>query len=83
MIDAKNWKEFENDYFLNRPSEPAFRDEAAEEWADIADYAEEHLERAFEAGFRYAQKLILSKIDTFSTDVLVLEYDQEEDWGEQ
>lgn len=83
MIDADDWKTFKNNYDLNRPSEPYFSNEKPEEWFGIVQYAEENLEKAFEAGFRYAQKIILSKIDTFSTDVLVLGYDQEEDWGER
>ena len=40
-------EELEKDYYANRPIEPYSSDGGSNDWANIAHYAEENLERAF------------------------------------
>lgn len=40
-------EELEKDYYAGRPTDPDSTDESAGDWADIAYYAEENLEKAF------------------------------------
>jgi hypothetical protein len=43
----KQIKELEKDYYANRPTEPYSDDNSPNDWANIAHYAEESLEKAF------------------------------------
>ncbi len=48
---VQNFEEWQRDYYWdNRPVEPCFESEEPEQWACIADYAEDRLREAFEAG---------------------------------
>lgn len=40
-------EELEKDYYANRPIEPYTDDDSSNDWANIAHYAEENLEKAF------------------------------------
>ena len=40
-------EELEKDYYADRPTEPYSDDDNPNDWANIAHYAEENLERAF------------------------------------
>lgn len=40
-------EELEKDYYADRPIEPYSSDDCPNDWANIAHYAEENLERAF------------------------------------
>lgn len=40
-------KELEKDYYADRPTEPYSDDDNPNDWANIAHYAEENLEKAF------------------------------------
>lgn len=40
-------EELEKNYYANRPIEPYSSDDCPNDWANIAHYAEENLERAF------------------------------------
>lgn len=40
-------EELEKDYYAGRPTEPYSDDDCPNDWANIAHYAEENLERAF------------------------------------
>lgn len=39
--------ELEKDYYADRPTEPYSDDDSPNDWANIAHYAEENLEKAF------------------------------------
>lgn len=41
-------KDFEKSYYADRPAEPYSDDDSPSGWADIAHYAEDNLEKAFE-----------------------------------
>ena len=41
-------EELEKDYYASRPTEPYSDDDSPNDWANIAHYAEENLEKAFE-----------------------------------
>lgn len=40
-------EELEKDYYADRPTEPYSDDDSPNDWANIAHYAEENLEKAF------------------------------------
>lgn len=40
-------EELEKDYYADRPAEPYSDDDNPNDWANIAHYAEENLEKAF------------------------------------
>ena len=40
-------EELEKDYYADRPTEPYCDDDSPNDWANIAHYAEENLEKAF------------------------------------
>ncbi len=40
-------EELEKDYYADRPTEPYSDDNSPNDWANIAHYAEENLEKAF------------------------------------
>ena len=42
-----NKEELEKDYYADRPTEPYSNDDSPNDWANIAHYAEENLEKAF------------------------------------
>ncbi len=42
-----NKEELEKDYYADRPTEPYSDDDSPNDWANIAHYAEENLEKAF------------------------------------
>ena len=42
-----NKEELEKDYYADRPTEPYCDDDSPNDWANIAHYAEENLEKAF------------------------------------
>ena len=49
----EEWKKGYND---NRPVEPCCASEMPEQWAEIADYAEDKLKEAFDAGYQSCRK---------------------------
>lgn len=51
----------EKDYYADRPTEPYSADDCANDWANIAHYAEENLEKAFERIAELEELLINSK----------------------
>ena len=42
-------EELEKDYYANRPTEPYSSDDCPNDWANIVQYAEENLDKAFKA----------------------------------
>ena len=49
----EQWKE---EYISDRPAEPYSESENPEQWADIASYAEDKLQEAFDAGYQSCMK---------------------------
>ena len=76
MIES--WKDFLYEYNENRPDEPYCSDENAEEWAEIARYAEENLEKAFKAGFEVASRRFRDKVQQYCDDLhLSMNWDED------
>jgi len=53
---AFTFEEWEKDYNYKRPVEPCSESENAEQWAEIASYAEYKLQEAFDAGYQSCMK---------------------------
>lgn len=45
------YMDFEKEYIKDRPTEPYSENEDASDWANIAHYAEDNLQRAFNLGY--------------------------------
>lgn len=64
-------EELEKDYYADRPTEPYSDDDSPNDWANIAHYAEENLEKAFkrieelEKQLTEAKKIISEWEDSF------------------
>ena len=59
--------EFEKEYIKNRPTEPYLDNEDASDWANIAHYAEDNLQKAFNLGYcecyRISMNIIKNLVD--------------------
>ena len=70
-------EELEKDYYADRPTEPYSDDDSPNDWANIAHYAEENLERAFK------RIVELEEENQRLTDLVASYMTGEEEWQEK